>query len=298
MLTPYDKILNKKNNIVQICITRMCSLFNCSNCTQLLPFRKDSMHMSLECCEKALQSMEDWPGVVACFGGNPLNHPKFPEIALLFEKYVPEKRRGLWTNDLLQHGEIAAKVFSRGVQNFNCHGDSEAAAKIRKFFPNGIVHGESGRDHHGAILQDYRDYGISEEEWIQKRESCDINQNWSGLIREHEGEPYVYFCEVAASIDGVLGQNNGLLAEKGWWKEPISKFQGQIDNCCNAGCGVPLRLSGHGDREFTYDMSQSWVDRVAAQKKGPSRIQVRESLQPQVHEITDYIGLRLEKGKK
>jgi hypothetical protein len=299
MLTPIDKLKSGKNDIIQIIVTTKCSIFTCSNCTQLLPFRKDSREMSLECLEKALECTAGWPGVIALFGGNPASASQFPEMCRLVQKHIPKRhQRGLWCNDLLEHGEIAAETFTGGRSNFNVHGDAAAAEKFRKFFPDYPVYGEVGRDHHGAILQDYRDYGISEGEFAEKREQCNINQNWSAAIRQSAGgDPHVYFCEVAASIDGMLGNDNGIPAYPDWWKTPISEFSGQVANCCGAGCGVPLRLQGHGDREDIYDVSPSWKSRIE-DRKWPVGIEGHDSLQPQVHELTDYIGLRLKKDHK
>ena len=297
MLTPADKIKNGKNDIIQIAITTKCSIFTCSNCTQLLPFRKDAKEMSLECFEKAVLSMDGYPGVVALFGGNPCSHSKFPEICRLFAKLRPKpSQRGLWTNDLLSHGEVAAEAFTGSRHNFNVHGDKKAAEKFRKFFPRALVVGESGRNHHGQVLGFYKDYGISDEEWPEKREKCDINQNWSALIREVDGEPYAYFCEVAASIDGVRGANNGFKAEPGWWKLPIEQFQKQISNCCDNGCIVPLRLQGHSDREDVYDISQSWSTELTPHKC--VSMEVNFTPPPTLHELTDYVGLRLKNPAK
>ena len=298
MLTPGEKYLNAGNDIIQIIVTTKCDIFTCSSCTQLLPFRKDSREMSLECFEKSLLAMRGWAGVVSLFGGNPAKHSLFPDLCLLMQKHLPVHQRGFWCNNLLSHGEIARETFTGGRTNFNVHGNAEAAAKFREFFPGYPIFGESGRDHHGAILQDYRDYGITDEEFAEKRENCDINQNWSGAIRQGEdGEPYAYFCEVAASIDGMLGMNNGMPAKPLWWHRPIGDFDGQIKNCCGAGCGVPLRLSGHEDREDTYDVSPSWAARIE-KRKWPVSIQVHEILQPEVHELTDYCGLRLKENNQ
>lgn len=292
MLTPADKIKNGKNDIIQIFITHKCSVFSCSNCTQLLPFRKDTAEMSLECFEKAVKSLDGFPGVASLFGGDPTCHSRFDEICHMFVKLRPKpEQRGFWCNDVLRHGQIAADTFSKSRTNFNVHGDKKAADRFREFFPHSPIYGESGRNHHGQILGFYKDYGIPESEWIEKRETCDINQNWSALIREVDGEPYVYFCEVAASIDGVRGVNHGIKAEPGWWQWPIERFQDQIANCCDNGCIVPLKLQGHEDREDVYDISPSWKNELSDSKL--VSVQVHENLPPMVHELTDYVGLRL-----
>lgn len=298
MLMPLDKIRNKANDICQIVVTRNCCVFSCSNCTQLLPFRKDVRNMSLECVEEAIASMRGWPGVIAIFGGNPVVHPQFPEICEIVKRLIPNQaQRGLWTNNLHNHGDLIRETFwPHGRFNLNVHGDLEAAAEMNRCLPGKPIFGESGRDHHGGMLMDYRDYGLTEEQWIEKREKCDINQNWSAGIYERDGRPYAYFCEVAGSLDGVRGENNGVLAEPGWWLRPIEAFDHQIKRCCDRGCGVPLRTVGHEDREAVYDISPSWAEATAT-RTGKVEIQVHETLPQESHELTDYLGLRLP-GKK
>lgn len=296
MLVPYDKILNKKNDIIQLIITRSCDIFKCSNCTQLLPFRKDAMHMSLECVEKALILQKGWPGVTACFGGNPSSHPQFIEICELFRKHIPNPRqRGLWTNNLLseEKAQAASATFVDGVSrfNFNLHGNDRAVPLFKKYFPKQPLYGLKGPSQHGQILGHYTDYGLTQEQWVAERERCDINQNWSGAIREVDGQPYVYFCEVAASIDGVRNTNNGLPMVQGWWQLPIGVFDGQIKNCCDKGCVVPLRLKGHADQDDTYDISKSWEGQID-NKKQLVQLNVNLSDKDKAKELTDYERLR------
>lgn len=298
MLAPIDKIRNGGNDIIQVVITRSCNLFSCSNCTQLLPFRKDAKEMSLECIEEALISLAGWPGVIACFGGNPTSHSRFPEVCALWKKHVPEQRqRGLWTNDLLRHGEVSKETFwPRGRFNLNAHGNKKAADEMRRWLPGVPVYGERGDIHHAAMLLDRRDYGVSDEEWAVAREQCDVNRNWSsGVYQGPDGRPYAYFCEVAGSLSGVRGENNGVLAEPGWWKQPMSHFAGQVASCCDRGCGVPLRGRGHRDTDDTYDVSPSWVE-LTTERLGKVTVETHAQRPPLVHENTDYAGLRKEKA--
>ena len=96
MLAPIDKLSNPHgNDIIQIVVTTRCDR-NCSNCTQLLPFRVDYAFMSLDCFEGACISVKDWPGLVAMFGGNPCVHPQFPELCRIMAKHItPEHRAKL-----------------------------------------------------------------------------------------------------------------------------------------------------------------------------------------------------------
>lgn len=310
MLTPLDKINLRQNDIIQVVVTRSCDIFNCSNCTQLLPFRKDPQVMSLACAEEALQSLEGWPGIVGMFGGNPCTHPQFQEMCGLWEKYVPVRQRGLWTNNLMGKGFVASMTFVDGVSrfNFNVHTNGKAADEMRRFFPKTKVHGEHKQSVHGALLGFHGDYGVNDNDWYEARERCDINQKWSAGIYAREAmkkkmpiageqmqsceqKPFVYFCEVAGAIDGVTGENNGLPAVKDWWQKPIGDFSRQIDRCCDRNCVVPLKYKGSADLDFNYDMSKS-VMPLTTDRIDRAKVTVHDHPQETVRELTDYQELR------
>lgn len=297
MLAPVDKVLNRGNDIFQIVITRKCDIFNCSECTQLLPFRKDPLEMTLECIEEALACIQGWPGVIACFGGNPCSHSRFPEVCKLWQKYVPNQRqRGLWTNNLMTHGAICRETFwPNGRFNLNVHGSTRAKADMNSWLPGIKVYGEKPSQHGGQLL-DYADYGISEERWTELRETCDINQKWSGacygrLDESGVMQPYMYFCERAGALDGVRGTNHGVLMQPGCWRWAMDRFQGQVSACCDHYCGVPLRTKGYLDSEYTYGVSPSLVP-LTMEFKGKVRVETRNELPQSTHELTDYQGLR------
>lgn len=297
MLTPGDKVFNRGNDIIQILVTRACNLFSCSNCTQLLPFRKDTLHMGVDVFRAAVRSMAGWPGVVAMFGGNPCSHPKFEDLAAILEEEIPEQhRRGLWSNAFLGHGETVRRVFYPHARfNLNAHADREAAVDMARWCPGKVIEASVGSPAwHGPILMDREDLGISAEDWVPIRESCDINRNWSGIVVERDGFPYGYFCEVAAAIDGVRGENHGMLASPGWWREPIANFAGQISGCCDRGCGVPFRFRGHLDRDDVYDVTRAWVPMTSPRKGRVSIHEHSEGLEkiPRSGELTDYLRLR------
>lgn len=299
MLAPIDKARKPGgNNIIQVVITRNCDLFNCSNCTQLLPFRKDTQHMSLECAEEALKCLQGWPGIIACFGGNPCSHPQFPQIAALWERYVPPKQRGLWTNNLMSHGDVVRRVFyPDGTFNLNVHGSQRAREQMQKYLPGIPVWGTEGASHHGQVIGHYKDYGISDEEWLKKREACTINQNWSGAIYERDGAPYMYFCEVAGSHDGVRRENHGVRCEPGCWEWGMEKFQHQVRECCDRSCIVPCNFRGHNDLQEIYTISPSLLP-LTENQSGRVAVQTTDGTPQTVHELTDYESLRADQDTK
>lgn len=326
MLAPIDKLNQPRGNrIVQVVVTTKCDVHTCSNCTQLLPFRTDYKEMTLECVEAALRSLEGWPGIVAMFGGNPTMHGRFPELCDLWARYVPERQRGLWTNNLRGYGPIVRTIFPPGKATFNLntHGDPRAELEMRDWLPGVPVYGTSGRNHHAAMLVDYRDLGLSEAEWVPLRERCDVNRKWSSGVYQRDtdcpecfgggsGDPYeeppcetcsgtgivqrpfAYFCEVAGSLDGIRGENHGIPAVSGWWKQGMDGFGDQVRQCCDRGCGVPLRATGHQDQDAVYDVSAAWAHLVP---KGRVTLNVLAARPPEVHENTDYIGFRLKEKR-
>lgn len=298
MLAPIDK-LPLKNDIIQIEITTACDLYSCSNCTRLLPFRKDFRHMTVECFREAVRSLKDWPGIIGIFGGNPCSHPKFPKLMEVFCEEIPEQRhRGIWTNNLLKHGALVREVFfPHGRFNLNAHGNAKAADEIDRRLPGMLI--ERSRAlaaWHGSILVDRKDLGMSDEEWVQKRERCDINQNWSAAIVERDGKPYAYFCEVASSLDGVRGENHGIPVEPGWWRWKMERFENQVRQCCDRGCGVPLRMRGHLDETEVYDMSPSWKYLGTPRTRCYVDVVDADPTDDGVRELTDYMRLREEFG--
>jgi hypothetical protein len=265
----------KTNDTIQIVVSRSCDLYLCSNCTQLLPFRRDPLHMSVDVFRQAVQSLKGWPGIYGIFGGNPCSHPQFADLLQVLVEEVPNQRqRGIWTNNLLGHGALVREVFyPNGRFNLNAHAQPSAAAAIDQWLPGKLIPTSRARDSwHSPVLLHWQDMGLTEPEWVAARETCDINQTWSAGIFERDGAPYAYFCEVAGALDGVRGENHGIPATLGWWRQPMAAFHAQVGACCDRGCGVPLRRRGHLDNERTYDYSTTFVPIVSV--KRPAKLAV------------------------
>jgi hypothetical protein len=287
----------KTNDTIQIVISRSCDLMWCSNCTQLLPFRRDTVHMDPDVFRLALRSLAGWPGIRGVFGGNPTMHPQFPDLMRILEEEVPNQaQRGIWTNDLRLHGPLIRRVFfPRGRFNLNAHANPGAAAVMDQYLPGKVIPTSRTRaSWHGPILLDWRDLGLTFEEWVQARESCDINRSWSAAIFERDGAPFAYFCEVAGALDGLRGENHGIPAVPGWWKNRMDGFGDQVTACCDAGCGVPLRRLGHLDTDATYDYSASFIPLIGGRLRSPriNGVLHTELEAPATDRPTDYQALR------
>jgi hypothetical protein len=167
--------------------------------------------MSLDVFRKALRSLDEWPGVRALFGGNPCSHPKFDDLCQILMDEVPNQaHRGLWTNNLLGHGSVARTCFwPRGRFNLNVHAHPRAALEMADALPGIPILGELQPSWHSAMLMHWEDMGLTFEQWVEKREVCDINQRWSGAIAERDGDAYGYFCEVGASLASSRDRGGG-----------------------------------------------------------------------------------------
>ena len=114
--------------IICIDITNKCDLA-CSNCTRLLENQDTFWEMTSENFRAALKSLEGYPGIIAVIGGNPAMHRNFPDICSIFVDEVPNKnQRGLWTNNIFKHGDLAREVF--GVLNLNPHGQERGIKSL------------------------------------------------------------------------------------------------------------------------------------------------------------------------
>jgi hypothetical protein len=239
MRSPYEM------TIICIDITNKCDLA-CSNCTRLLENQDLLWDMTLENFRVAARSLVDFPGIIAIIGGNPTMHRNFREICGIFVEEIPNKKqRGLWTNNVFKHADLAKEVF--GVFNLNPHGDKRGVNSLRALKKLGWYH--DGHSSHSPILTAVKDLFDEPEMW-DRISKCDINQNWSASIVQNKGKLRAYFCEVAAAFDLARGTDHGIEVTPGWWRRHISEFEQQVSHFC-PGCGVPAKATPCMDFEET-----------------------------------------------
>ena len=257
MRSPYEM------QIICIDITNKCDLA-CSNCTRLLENQDAFWEMTPDNFRLAVRSLDGFPGAIAIIGGNPAMHRNFKEICDIFVKEVPNKnQRGLWTNNIFKHSELAKKVF--GVFNLNPHGSERGIKSLAALRSRGWYH--EGHSSHSPLLTAGKDLFEEEEMW-DRISKCDINHEWSASIVQNKGKLRAYFCEVAASFDLARGTDNGIEVVPGWWRRNISEFEDQVALFC-PGCGVPAKLAGHMDYEEidTYTVSNEDLALKSLKKK-------------------------------
>lgn len=279
----------------QIAVTSACwPKPACSNCTRLLGHESKRYYMTLDQFETILKvaapflhhspperglkqnrgnpAMRPRKKVLGIFGGEPLMHPKFPELVDLMCKYVPKKHRGLWTSFDWAEGE--SKVYGPyrpHVERLlgenpggNVFDDSDGG------YLNWNMHEESQSCHHSPVLVAINDVEKDEKKKWDTIEKCWVQTEWSAAYAlDYNLEPKFYFCEVASSFDRVFNLGTGLPVEEGVWSHhlwferddkgilrPKGPYKRQIQSTCGR-CGCSLKLQGRRDREFTDDISPS-----------------------------------------
>jgi hypothetical protein len=271
--------------VICIDITNKCDLA-CSNCTRLLANQSSFWDMTPDNFRHAVRSLDGYPGIIAIIGGNPAMHPRFREICNIFVQEVPNKsQRGLWTNNLFKHGDLANETF--GFFNLNPHGNARGIESLKRLKNIGwYIRGQSS---HSPVLTAVKDLYNDADMW-DRISHCDINHNWSASIIQNKGKLRAYFCEVAASFDLARGTDHGVPVEPGWWRKNIAEFDDQVAHFC-PGCGIPARLKGHLDfKEIdTYTVSNADIARRTRNKRRRI-IEVKPNDPRPIlrHKVTDY----------
>lgn len=215
---------------IQIIVTHLCeNRSKCVHCSQSVPHQAKPFVMSLAEVEQALRSLEDYPGHVGIFGGNPLLHPEFPEICALLKKYVPVKaRRELWCSNSgwEKHRAVIDDTFYPELVAFNAHEDAQPCwHQPTHISPMEVLDGTVNTPIKDATNR----YAIIDNCWVDLR--------WSAAITPKGA----FFCEVAAARAHLFGDIEGLPVTPGWWKQMPGAFVGQARTCLH--CSIPLPMA-------------------------------------------------------
>lgn len=282
--------------IMQVWLTRSCDLA-CFGCTQGSNLRGNPGMMTPFQFERVMQSVQDYFGVVALFGGNPARNIYFEEICEIMRRYIPHERRGIWCNNPLGKGKTMRETFNAGVSNLNVHLKQEAYDEFLRDWPEcrPALCGLDKDSRHSPVFVSMKDIGIPEEERWELISKCSINQNWSAMVCVVRGELRGYFCEVAGS-QAMLHQDDkewldhGLPLDKGWWRQSMQAFAPQVRQACHH-CGVPLK--GHGE----LAQSKTGVEQTSEIHKNIYKPRVKDR-EVQVVQIRDQLGNPLDNPTK
>jgi hypothetical protein len=203
----------REMNIIQIDITNVCTDM-CSNCTRFCGHYAKSklFFMDQDYFQIALQTLEDFDGIVGIIGGEPTLHPKFEILcnSIALSKR-PIEKIGLWSNtrgNFYKYLELIKQTF--GYFNLNDHVTNEIL--------------------HTPILVASIDciQDISERE--KYIDNCWLQLSWSASINPKGA----YFCEVAGALALLFNGPDGIdiKTTKNWWQLDLINYQYQIDWAC------------------------------------------------------------------
>ncbi len=239
--------------IIQVEITNACS-HGCANCTRFCGHHARPFFMDRDTFQRAVDSLEAFPGMVGMMGGEPTLHPEFETLTAYlarkrgqpapsrkglapiadFSRYLIEndcmnikQRLGLWSSlgqGYYRHFELIQEVFDYQLIN---------------------DHGHPGL--HQTLLVTREELGIPDESWIELRDNCWAQNLWSASVTPKG----CFFCEVAAAMDMLFDGPGGWPIEPGWWRRGVEDFSDQLHWCemCSATLNVP-RVPAQSGRDL------------------------------------------------
>ncbi|MBN1594982.1 radical SAM protein [candidate division FCPU426 bacterium] len=225
--------------LIQIEVTNACHRC-CSNCTRFVGHYQKPFFMDLATVERAIDSLEGFPGGIGIMGGEPTLHPHFVEICDLVRKKIPRKKRGLWTSGYKW---------------------KEYQPVIRETFESKVFYNDhTGKDQaHQPMLIAIDDVVEDKPFMWQLIDRCWIQEKWSAAVNPKGG----FFCEVAAAMDMLFAGEGGYPLEKGWWDKTPVQFQDQVRRYC-PGCSGALPLPRISNQKNQDTVSKSNYERLRA----------------------------------
>ncbi len=236
--------------LIQIEITNAC-IHQCLHCTRFVGHHGKPYFMDLGTFEKALDSLEGYPGGVGVMGGEPTLHPKFREICEILRTKMPLEKRFLWTSGYKwkEYRDIIRQTFAENIY-YNDHEDD-----TQKHQPLLIA------------MEDVLDDRAFMRTLIDK---CWIQEKWSPSINPKGG----FFCEVAAAMDMLFDGPGGYPLEKGWWKRTVKDFEDQINRYCfrcSAALPLPPFKNQKGD-ELVSASNYAKLQKICSRKFRESKV--------------------------
>jgi hypothetical protein len=239
---------------IHIEITNACNI-TCANCTRFVGHHKSPFFMSLEMVEKAIDSLEGFPGTIGIMGGEPTIHPQFAEICEMVQRKIPEKRkRQLWSN--------------------GCHWDKFEKVIYETFDRNLIIYNDHTRDedvHQPLLIA--ADEVVEDEKFMWDLiDKCWIQSRWSASITPKGA----FFCEVAAAQDYLFDGPGGYPIEKGWWKKGPDDFKDQVERyCAKCSAAIPMeRPRSKSDKDMVSPGNAKRLEDVGSPRYNKGNIEI------------------------
>jgi hypothetical protein len=229
-------------NIVMIDITNSC-IHRCSNCTRFCGNHRKPFFMDFEAFKNAVDSMEDFPGIVGLIGGEPTLHPDFDRMIRYYRSKIAEPKE--FSPMIVPVKELSwlhctvkyMRGKKRGLFSSFGPGYRKHSELIQDTFPYQSLNDHCEINNHQAIMVTRKELGFADEEWEKLRDNCWIQNLWSASITPKGA----FFCEIAASLDMLFNGAGGWKVEPGWWKRKPEDFKDQLHWCefCSVALPVP-----------------------------------------------------------
>ncbi|MBF0489174.1 MAG: radical SAM protein [Candidatus Omnitrophica bacterium] len=240
--------------VIHIEITNACNI-TCSNCTRFVGHHDKVFFMELDFVEKAIDSLEGFPGFIGIMGGEPTAHPRFVEICKIVQQKIPRPKRQLWTNGFKwdKHRAVISETFDDHNITFNSHKDPEVGT-------------------HQPLL-------LAAEDILEDRElmwrligNCWIQWRWAASITPKGG----FFCEVAAAQDMLFDGPGGYPLEKGWWNKNPNEFADQVKkHCTKCSAAIPMPgISSHADYDLISKTNEKRLKDVNSPRLAKGKFRV------------------------
>jgi hypothetical protein len=211
--------------------------------------------MSLEMVEKAIDSLEGFPGTVGIMGGEPTIHPQFSEICEMIQAKIPDRRkRQLWSDgcNWAKYEKVIYWTFDRDLIIYNDHTEDEEVHQPLLIAADELVEDKKFM------------WELIDKCWVQSR--------WSASITPKGA----FFCEVAAAQDYLFDGPGGYPIEKGWWDKGPNDFKDQVERYCSkCSAAVPMeRPSAHSEKDLVSPGNAKRLEKAGSPRLKKGNIEI------------------------
>lgn len=267
-----------EQKIIQVDITNACQ-DKCGSCTRFVGHHKKPYFVDVAHFEKAILSLEDYPKMVGVMGGEPTLHPKFEDIVKIIsdlrtderplakERLQPHTRFVDYRNVHLADLHWKKGLWSRLGERYYKHYEL-----IQDTFGYQCINDHMHDGEHISLLLPRKELGIPDKEWIELRDNCWLQREWSAVVTPHGA----YYCEVAGNIDlTFFGGKSAWKVEKNWWQRTPKEFADQIHLCeyCSACLAVP-RVKANEELEFVSPEIKKLMESIQSPKLKQHQVEV------------------------
>ena len=265
----------KDMRIIQIDITNACP-HRCSNCTRFCGHYKKPFFMDFETFKRAVDSMDGFQGTIGVMGGEPTLHPEFERFARYIASKYPRYQN---TDDQMLHPqkdfmktiaelEISHTVFideGKGAKQaligpglWSAMGQSykKHYEIIQDTFKYQALNDHENPMYHQPALVTRKELGVGDEEWLELRDKCWIQNEWSATITPKGA----FFCEIAGALDMLFDGPGGWPIEPGWWRRLPYEFGDQLQWC--EMCGMACHTFARNANEVMDDVSPVMAEKL------------------------------------